>query len=330
MHSLPALDVDMDFDTYLRDPMDEPSLNSSLVKALLSKTPRKVWQETSRLNRDATEETKTAFDLGSAAHRLFTGTGSPIVVIDAPSFQSARAKSERDAAYNDGKTPILRGDMPRVQAMAKAALDQIRDSDDIGHLFRPEMMAEMLREATILWREGGVGHRCRPDFYNERENVMIHYKTTATDIAPNTTAMFAAKQGWDMIAAHYGAGGNAWRGSWPRQLFFVQETVEPYLGMTVELDNTFLEVAKMRRERAILIWARCLRENVWPGLPTKTVKVECPEWHERNMVADKDAENDAAQGGNDLLDMMRRWQAPEGWNAPAVQGDKRDERDVIQ
>lgn len=327
---LPKLIEEMDFATYLADPMPEPSLTSSLVKDLLNTAPRKVWHKTSRLNKDAENEQKDIFDLGSAAHRIFTGTGSPIVEIDAADFRSKAAKEAKEQAHAAGKTPILKKNMPRVRAMAAAALDQIRDNDEIGSLFAPGRQADLLREVTIVWQEAGVMCRCRPDFYCPKENVIIHYKTTGTDISPVTLAKFAANSGWDMTAAHYHQGGKILTGSAPRQYFFVQETSEPYLALTAEIDNTFLETAIMRRDRALMIWGRCLRDNSWPGTISKTIKLECPEWHERNLIAEKDAEEEAKRNGTDMLEMMRTWQAPEGWQPPAVQGDRQDEKDVIE
>jgi hypothetical protein len=327
---LPAIVEGMDFATYLADPMPEPSLTSSLVKDLLGTAPRKVWENTPRLNRNAENEERDVFDLGAAAHRLFTGSGAPIVEIDADDFRSKAAKEQREEARAAGKTPILRKNMPRVTAMARAALDQVRDNPDIGKLFAPANAMKLKREASIFWAEAGVTCRARPDFYSPEENVVIHYKTTGTDIAPATLAKFAASQGWDMTAAHYHQAAKMLTGSAPRQYFVVQETAEPHLLLTAEIDNTFLETALMRRERALTIWARCLRENVWPGMISRTIRLECPEWHERNLIAEKDAENAAKAEGTDLLEMMRHWQAPEGWQPAAVQGARRDEVDMIE
>ena len=303
----------MSFPTYLADPMPVPSLTSSLVRSLLSTAPRKVWQNTQRLNPNFKAVQDGKFDLGSAAHALFTGSGEPIAVIDAKAFNTTEAKAQRQAAYDAGRTPILKHNMPRVDAMACAALDQFRDNVDIGKFFKPPLSEALLREASIFWKEDGVMHRCRPDFYHHGENVIIHYKTTGVSIAPSELARYAANSGWYLTAAHYGAGAKALTGEYPRQFFAVQETDEPHLGLVAELDNIFFETAQMRRARAVTIWARCLRENVWPGYPTRTVKLECPEWLERNLVADKDAETEATRGGGDLLDYARRWQAPIDW-----------------
>ncbi len=329
MH-LPQLIEGMDFATYLGDPMPEPSLTSSLVKSLLDTAPRKVWEKTPRLNKDAQNDEKDIFDLGSAAHRLLTGTGSPIMEIDAADFRSKAAKEAREQAYAQGKTPILKKNMARVQSMAQLAHEQIRDNPDIGHLFGADKFGRLKREATICWQEAGVMCRCRPDFYAADENVIIHYKTTGTDIAPATLAKFAANSGWDMTAAHYHQGAKNLTGNKPRQFFVVQETAEPHLLLTAELDAAFMETALMRRERALMIWGRCLQSQTWPGMISRTIRLEMPEWHERNLISEKDAEEAAKMDGKDLLELARIWQAPEGWQPPAVQGERRDEKDVIE
>lgn len=308
---------EMDFKTYLADPTPEPSMTSSIVKALLSTAPRKVWETTPRLNKNAESVNKTTFDLGTAAHTLLTGEGNPIAAIDAKAFNTNDAKQQRDEAYAAGKTPILKANMPRVEKMARLALEDFSENPDIGPSFNS---ASLAREVTLVWQEGGVMHRCRPDLYDQNENIIIHYKTTGTSIAPSELARYAANAGWYLIAAHYEAGFKALTGSAPRQFFAVQETDEPHLTAVAELDNTFLANAHMRRERAIQIWAKCLRNNTWPGYPNRTVKLECPEWLERNLIADKDAEQTALSDGTDLIDMARQWQAPQGWQDPAVMG----------
>lgn len=300
----------MPFAEYLADPCDRPSLTSGIVRDLLVKAPRRVWQETPRLNPNAQPTQKTTFDLGSATHALFTGSGDPIRVIDADAFNTKDAKAARDAAYRAGQTPILAKHMSRVEAMAEAARDQIQQNPDIGQFFTPNSRDELVPEATITWSEGGVMHRCRPDFYHPIENVVIHYKTTDTMISPATLARYAAGAGWHLTAAHYRAGAKALAGTEPRQFFAIQETAPPHMMLVAEMDATFLGTAAMRRDRSIEIWARCLRDNTWPGMLSRTIRLECPEWLERDMIAEKDAEEAAKAADLDLLDLATRWQAP--------------------
>ena len=296
MSSDPRLIEDMSFADYLGDPAPKPSVTAGILRELLTGTPRHVFERTPRLNAHATTENKTMFDLGSAAHALFVGHGAALDVITADNWRTNAAKDLRVAAYKAGHTPILEKEFARVKAMADAAEAQFGQHAEIGYL-----LPSMQREATILWNEIGVTNRCRPDFLyvppadtalDVLPPVIVHYKTTATRLNPTALPRFAAGQGWDLTAAHYGAGVRALTGHEPRQFFAVQENTPPYLGVVVELDRIFVACGDMCRELALGIWAKCLRENAWPGYPSGTLRLECPPWHESMMTDWKDAAHD--------------------------------------
>ena len=306
---MPTLIEGMTFADYLADPADSPSLTSSIARALLEHAPLRVWYDTPRLNPDAERENKAAFDLGTAVHAVLTGEGDEIAVIDADDYRTKDAKAARDAAYAAGQTPILKGNMASVEAMAGAARHQLGANADTAAVMDSPDTA---REASVFWREGGVSCRCRPDFYDRATNTIVHFKTTGTSVSMHGLARYAASSGWDITAAHYAAGMRALTGSEPRQLFAVQETAKPHLLMVAELDPAFYENAQMRRDRALTVWGRCLASGQWPGFPVHTITIELPEWHERNSIAAKDAEQEIAQSGKDILDLCYRWQSPEG------------------
>ena len=285
--SEPRLIDDMSFADYLGDPAPEPSVTAGILRELLTGTPRHVFERTPRLNKHAAPENKALFDLGSAVHALFVGHGAALAVIKADSWRTNAAKAERAAAYDAGHTPILEKDYARVEAMADAAEAQFGQHAEIGPL-----LAAMDREATIIWNEVGVTNRCRPDFLLSLEPTtptIVHYKTTGTRLNPAVLPRYAAGAGWDLTAAHYAAGVLALTGHEPRQFFAVQENTPPYLGQVIELDPIFVACGDMCRELALGIWAKCLRENAWPGYPSGTLRLECPPWHESMMTDWKDA-----------------------------------------
>ena len=290
--SEPRLIEDMSFADYLGDPAPEPSVTAGILRELLTGTPRHVWERTPRLNAHAVRESKAAFDLGSAAHAQFVGHGAALDVIQADNWRTNAAKDQRAASYQAGHTPILEKEFARVEAMASAATAQFGQHAEIGPL-----LPAMLREETILWNELGVTNRCRPDLLYlpptdpalDVPPVIIHYKTTAVRMSPAALPRYAAGAGWDLTAAHYEAGVLALTGREPMQYFAVQENTPPYLGQVVELDPTFVACGTMCRELALSRWAKCLYENVWPGYPVGTLRLECPPWHESMMTDWKDA-----------------------------------------
>ena len=280
----PRLVEDLSFADYLGDPAPEPSVTSGILRELLTGTPRHVFERTPRLNKYAVPENKAAFDLGSAAHAQFVGHGAEIAVIAADSWRTNAAKDARIAAYEAGQTPLLEKHAAQVAEMGAAAEAQFGQHAEIGPL-----LPSMQREATILWADVGVTNRCRPDFLDLANPVIVHYKTTATRLNPAALPRYAAGQGWDLTAAHYAAGVRALTGHEPTQFFAIQETAPPYLGVVVTLDPIFIACGTMCRELALGTWAKCLREDEWPGYPSGTLRLECPPWHESMMTAWKDS-----------------------------------------
>ena len=301
--TLPTLIEGMDFPTYLGDPAPSPSLTSSLVRDLLQTAPRKAWEQCSRLNPDYKEKKKDIFDLGSAAHAQYVGEGAEIVVVNADDWRTKIAKEAKAAAYKAGKTPIKKKDMARVEAMAQAAKKQFGQHQELRRLLE----GESYREGSIFWREADVTCRCRPDLFWRSPPIIVHYKTTGTNLTPYTLSKYAASLGWELIAAHYAAGVRAITGVDPRQYFAVQETTPPYLCLVAELDQEFLELGRQRRKRALDIWAWCLKEKKWPGWPNGTVVLEAPPWHENEQIKKRDDEQDAIDAGGDLLLQADDW-----------------------
>ena len=275
--NLPTLTENMPFADYLADPADEPSITSSVVKRLLVTAPAKVRLEIPRLCPDALDRHQRKFDLGTAAHALFVGGGEPLHVIEADSYRTKAAKEARDGAYATGRTPVLVADMDRVQEMAAVASDAFSRSDDVC----PAMM-QGLREASVVWREVGITARCRPDIYlpDDREPVIVHYKTTAIDVGDERAVQrLAVNMRWDIIHAHYEAGIAALTGEAPAQFFALQEVEPPYLCVVRELDAALQAKGEQDRRLALRTWASCIRNDDWPAHGISTRIVECPPWH---------------------------------------------------
>ena len=277
-----ALVPDMSFADYLADPAPEPSLTSSVARALLTTAPAKVRLGIPRLNPLATDNSDQKLDIGTAAHALFIGRGEPLEVIEADSYRTNAAKDARVNAYATGKTPVLAPVYERLLPMADAAVNSFMGNPDIsGAIMRG------MREATAVWREKGVMARCRPDVLyvdDDRDAdpvpVVVHYKTTSIDLGDERAIQRLAVNGrWDVTAAHYEAGIEAVCGLQPAQFFAIQEAEPPYLCVVRELDAVMLARGAQDWNRAVRKWARCVTNDEWPALPIETGVLECPPWH---------------------------------------------------
>ena len=115
---------DMPPETYHADPCDQPSLSAGIANILLTKTPKHAWWEHPRLNPDFKPTNRQDFDLGTAVHSMLLG-GSRLRLIDHKDYRSNAAKEARDAAYEEGRTPLLTEQWNRVSEVAGRAMEQI-------------------------------------------------------------------------------------------------------------------------------------------------------------------------------------------------------------
>ena len=279
----PSLIKDMPFRRYLDDPCEQPSVTSSIVRAMIDSAPAKVRLGVPRLNRDFQETHATRFDIGTAAHALLVGGGNALEILDYDSYRTDDAKDDRDTAYANDRTPLLAKNYDRVVDMVDAGRPQFLQNPIMAEVL-PD--PKLLSEATVVWRERGVTCRCRPDWFAPQFAAVVHYKTVGVSLVPDQLARYASSMGWDLIAAHYGAGIKLLTGVEPHQVFAVQSVKPPYLATVVELDLPFVETATAVRETVLATWGRCLATGRWPGHTARTVTLECPAWHEsRGMEA---------------------------------------------
>ena len=280
----PSVDREMDFDTYLSDPCEEPSMTATIARRLQQVAPARLRLEVDRLNPERERRASREMDVGTAAHALITGSGDEIAVIRANDYRSKAAREDRDAARLEGKTPLLEREYDAVIAIADAFHRQIRETA----LARwAERLDAAWAEPSIFWREAGAHCRCRPDLLwadgieGDPTPTALHFKTIG-DV--KGLDRHAVDMSWDVTWAHYGAGIEAALGAEPRQLFVAQERAAPYLLRVLDLDEAFRECGREQRSRALDTWARCVASDRWPGYAGGVETLECPAWHETQVA----------------------------------------------
>lgn len=272
----PGLYPDMPANVYLADPVPGGSLSSSGARRLLPPSCPALFKHW----RDGATEYKPEFDFGHAAHREVLGAGAELVVIDADDWRTKAARAERDAAYAAGLTPILAHDYQVVLAMAAA----LRAHPVAAALFAPGSGAP---EQTLVWRDQATGVQCRarldwlPGPRAGRRLVVPDYKTCRS-AAPDNLQREIHNFGYHQQAAWYLDGVTA-LGLDPAPLFvFVfQEKTAPYLVTVVRLDRVAMQVGRYLNRQARETYARCVREDRWPGYSDDIELIPLPAWVER-------------------------------------------------
>ncbi len=262
---------------YHRDPVPGGSLSSSGARKLLAPSCPALFRHEQQFGHSTTP----AFDFGRAAHEEVLGVGGGIAVFDFPDWRSGDARAARDAAYAEGKTPLLPKDYKVVKTMA----DELRRHPIAGALFQP---GTGLPEQSLFWKDPGSGVICRARFdwlptqVKGKRLVIGDYKTCRS-AAPADIAKAVHEHGYHQQDDFYRRGARE-LGIGDKDTSFVfifQQKTAPYLVTVVELDHEARRIGKERNDHALKVYARCRETGVWPGFSDDITMLSLPVWAER-------------------------------------------------
>lgn len=263
---------------YHADPVPERlggSLSASGAKKLLPPNCPAIFD----YERHHGRAPKTAFDFGHAAHELVLGVGAGLVAVDATDWRTKAAKEAKEAAYADGKVPLLAADVQVVEAMAEAIqahpiaaalLNPENGKPEQALLRQDEQEGVWLRSMLDWLPNSGVGRMIVPDY------------KTCVSAAPERFRKAAADFGYHQQAAWYVgmvlALGLAEDAAF---VFVCQEKTPPYLVSVFEPDAQALRVGRAMNREAIDIYAECESSGVWPGYSQEVELLSLPPWYVR-------------------------------------------------
>lgn len=265
---------------YHRDPVP-----ASLGKSLSSSGARKLLPPSCpalfKYEQDHKQPHKKAFDFGSAAHQLVLGEGPGIVEISAPDMRTKAAQEQRDAAYAEGKIPLLPKEYAQVEEMAA----ELKRHPIAGALFQPGMGKP---EQSLFWKDPQTGVICRARFdwlptqVKGKRLIIGDYKT-AHSLTDRDLQKAIHEHGYHQQDDWYRAGARE-LGIGDKHTSFVfvfQMKKPPYLVRVVELDWVARRIGAERNRRALETYARCMESGVWPGFSDDIEMFSLPAYAER-------------------------------------------------
>lgn len=268
---------------YHADPAPTASLSNSIANILIDQSPLHAYLAHPRLNVNYQREVNTRFDLGSAAHMmLLERREDKIVRVQAKDWRTNAAKDARAAAQANGQFAVLEEQYGDIVSMCSAAQDYLLTTE-LG-----DMLATGDPEQTVLWQEGSIWYRSRPDLISRDRRVILDYKSTSS-AAPDFVAKQIGRMNYDLQSEFYTRGLKAIGLEHdPVFVFLFQEITPPYACSLMSLDNTFREVGKLKLARAMKLWETSLTTNTWPGYTNKILYVAPKPWDAAEMEATKD------------------------------------------
>jgi hypothetical protein len=272
----------MTADSYHALETPTPALSSSIARKLLGYSPLHAWYAHGHLGAGTREE-GDHLDLGSAAHAYLLEGETGFVIVDADDWRTKAAKEARDAARADGKIALLAHKWADVQAMAKAAREQLAAHE------APTPFTNWRAEETLIWTEGDVWMKSRLDWLHRGGLYADDYKTTSATANPEVWCRGVFSSGVAIQAAFYVRGIRAVLGVDAIFRFIVQETFPPYALSVVGLGPDALTLAEKKVIFAIDLWRDCLASGKWPGYPTRIAYAALPPWEEASWMAREEA-----------------------------------------
>lgn len=253
-----------------------PSLNASIAKLLISRSPLHAWIASPRLNPNWQPEEDQKFDIGSAAHALLLEGEDRMVVVDAADWRSNAAKAARDLARQEGKHPVLKHQHANVVAMVEAAMKAFAQNEDLSGYTISGSGGES--EHTVVWHEGETYFRARLDRVSTDRKLIVDYKSTEC-AEPETWLRTMLNMGGDIQAAFYLL---AMQRPDTKFVFMVQETEPPHATSFIGMSPALVELGMRKVARAIDIWRECMASDRWPSYSSRILYLEPPAWSVSN------------------------------------------------
>ena len=241
-----------------------PWFSYSTAKTLLTESPLHAYYYHPKLGGHVREQTKTMGN-GQVIHKLLLGIGADIVVIRADNFRTKAAQELRDAAIADGKTPIIAHEYDGIVQAA----DTIREN--LAAVGVDLAAPQALREQGVEWDEetdlGTVRCRGMLDYLDLAAGVALDPKSTNCahpSKAQRTITDFA----YDIQCAAYTSAVEKLNPDLAGRVdfgFLFMELEPPYAILPVRPSESMKDLGRMRWQRAVRLWQKCLTENKWPG-----------------------------------------------------------------
>lgn len=222
------------------------------------------------ISKDPSEASET----GTAIHDALLEGIDRIVRIEADSWRTKAAKEAREEARAGGAIPLLAHKADAVEAAVTAAKAHIEASPLSGIFERGRP------EQTIVWQEGEITCKARPDWLTDERDVLMHIKTTKGSARPEAwirTQLDA--MGYDLACAFYERGLDHFQDADScEHVFLVIEQQAPYGCSLVGLSPALWDIAHGKVDRAIRAWQQCRATGKYPAYSTDIHYAEPTSW----------------------------------------------------
>lgn len=269
----------MKAEDYHSDPCEKPSLSSSIAKRMVGESPYHGWLMHPKLG--GCGMTSAAMDRGTLIHSMILGhVADEFVLIEADDYRTKAARSARDSARAEGKTPVKVADYRDAEATAAEVHEDLLHAGITltGH-----------SELVLVWVESvdGVDVQCRAmlDHIIPENSTIIDFKNCES-AHPNSVQRSIYNYGYDVQYAAYTSAFDkvfpdlAGRSDF-MWAFIEQMPDEAPRKSAVQLyrpDGMMRELGRKRWGRGLKLWAGCIATGRWPFYGTGPIPIAPAGW----------------------------------------------------
>ncbi len=292
---------------------DQPSLSASIAwemepSNLSAGSPLHGFRAHPRLGNQA-KKTTDAMRFGTICHALLLGESEKIAESPYDDYRKKEAQEWRDETLERGLIPVKKSEYADAVECVKAWCDQLSamrlnyitsGKNEQSIAWNETVPEKEIKFATLIIQEPKpttqIYCRSRLDMMIEREGAIeIWDLKTMPKAHPKKVLRKVIDEGLPMKSEFYKRGIGAIRPEMKGRIYhgFIFASIEPpYLITPVyRLDGQFQLIGRKQVQNAIETWAKCLKENLWPGFePVKNL--ECPHWALMEGVTEDDDETD--------------------------------------
>ena len=252
--------------TYHADPVETPSLTSSVADILMNASPLHAWIAHPRLGGTYNDNSNRNMDLGSAIHDALLCDISKIDVIPYDNFRTQDARSMKVQAYKNDRIPLLENDVDLVIKVYEKHKNHFKSMDC---------------EKVYVWNEeiekANIWCRSRIDAIDHESKCIVDLKTTAlalSDWSRNRAIHYLMQVGMyrralkNLHQEEYGF------------FFAVIENYEPYEMKMFGLDGILIKLADDLANEGCRRWSKLDTSDIsgWHGYALGPHEIDCKAW----------------------------------------------------
>ena len=264
----PGLYPSLDFATYLAiDAVSSGDQKAAIVSL------RAYWQRKLYKKRET-----DPMRVGSATH---CAVFEPDKFADEYTVWGGGVRNKRHSEWRDFKDRADKaGQTVLTQSQNSQVLEMSRATRSLGTVSNYLLDPDAHREVTLLWEDPQTGLLCkaRPDYWSQRLDAMLEYKTTAS-ADPDAFIRGACRMDYPIQIAHYLEGIAVVCGEKPDPFFLVQQNDRPYDRYLMCVPESAVAYGAARAAVARERIAHGLANDFFPGIAENEVlKFELPPW----------------------------------------------------